>query len=106
VVLLEQIQGPQRLDAGCTLGRIGKLASGSCVFIDGNSRVGRMCCLGRSLGMVMCLDPVWSLYSRDDTVSVRLTLIRGAASMMSAIGRFWSSPRPVGWIHSTSHVFG
>lgn len=61
-MLFEEIQGPESLYACGTLGGIGELAGGSRMLINGNSRVGRVGCLGRSLGMIVCLDPAWSLY--------------------------------------------
>lgn len=40
MVLLEELEGSQRLDTGCSLGGIGEFPSGESVLVDGNGGVG------------------------------------------------------------------
>lgn len=81
VMLLEQAEGAQGLDAGGGLCRERELAGGAGVLVDGDGGVRGLGCIGGGFGMVMRLERCCQLQSAGTRRRSSFTLIRGAGSM-------------------------
>lgn len=89
MMLLEQPERPQSLDATCVLGRVGELASGQGMFVDGDGAVSALCSVGSSFCVIVRLATVSKCLRRLEQVSemANRTLIKGEASMAVSTSR-------------------